>query len=166
MCLFPNKEHDASSSATVSPCWLFFFVVCFYELDASQGFTRTPVCCFSFRLFLGKHCPAAVLTTWIRSEQNAAWWKTACWREMFSWERVFFLELNKWLSSSQALVHGWCCQMGTYCCVLWVLTDLIFPNTGFCCVFCVRNGLAWLLWYGNVTTWEGDGAGTASQAGQ
>lgn len=39
-------------------------------------------------------------------------------------------------------------------------------NTGFCCVFCVRNGLAWLLWCGNVTTWEGDVATTASLAGQ
>lgn len=76
-----------------------------------------------------------------------------------------FLDLKKWLSASQALVHGWCCQMGTYCCLLWVMTVLIFPHTGFCCAFCVRNGLAWLL-YEDVTTWEGAWALINSPADQ
>lgn len=30
----------------------------------------------------------------------------------------------------------------------------------------MRDGLAWLLWYGDVTTWEGDGAATDSRADQ
>lgn len=41
-----------------------------------------------------------------------------------------------------------------------------FSQHGLLFGFCVRNGLAWLLWYGNVTTWEGDGAGIDSRAGQ
>lgn len=75
------------------------------------------------------HCPAAVLTTWIRSEQNAAFWKTACcWRETDD----CLLELNKWLSSSQALVHGWCCQMGNlWLCPLGADGSHFSPNTGF-----------------------------------
>lgn len=169
MCLSPTKS---TTPAQVQQCrcagCFFFLLFVFSEPGAVCESSTTPEPClllFLSVLFFfswGKHCcpAAAVLTTWIRSEQNAAWWKTACWRE----REMFFL--NKWLSSSRVLVHGWCCQMGTYCWVLWVLTDLIFPNTGFCCVFCVRNGLAWLLWYGNVTTWEGDGAVIDSQAGQ
>lgn len=53
----------------------------------------------------------------------------------------------------------------TYC-VLWILTGLIFPQHWLCCVFSVRSRLAWLLWKGNVTTWEGFRAGTANLSGQ
>lgn len=125
MCLIsPTKR---TTPAQAQQCRSAFPLVCF---DGILGFTRKPALLSScLQVVFDIHCPAAVLTTWIRSEQNAAFWKTACsWRETDD----CLLELNKLLSSSQALVHGWCCQMGNlWLCPLGADGSHFPPNTGF-----------------------------------
>lgn len=108
MCLIsPTKR---TTPAQAQQC-RFAFVPRLFWWDSGIHKKALPSSCL--QVVFDIHCPAAVLTTWIRSEQNAAFWKTACsWRETDD----CLLELNKWLSSSQALVHGWCYQMGN----LWM----------------------------------------------
>lgn len=167
----PNKEHDASSGATVL---LSAFIVCFSEPGAVSESSAHRTSAAAFFQFLGKRrfsccCTHHLDQIWAErsSVENCLLEeeteRCCCWGVFCT--SCCFLDLKKWLSASQALVHGWCCQMGTYCCLLWVMTVLIFPHTGFCCAFCVRNGLAWLL-YEDVTMWEGAWALINSPADQ
>lgn len=73
VCNMPNKENDASSSATVPLC--FFSSVCFDGIPVifkKDHFTVVLFAGFGFFFFFNKQSPAAVLTTRIRSVQNAA----------------------------------------------------------------------------------------------
>lgn len=133
----PNKEHDASSGATVL---LPAFIVCFSEPGAVSESSAHRTSAAAFFQVLGKRrfsccCTHHLDQIWAErsSVENCLLEeeteRCCCWGIFCT--SCCFLDLKKWLSASQALVHGWCCQMGTYCCLLWVMTVLIFPTRAF-----------------------------------
>lgn len=142
-CVYPQQR--ATTTAQVQQ-WVFF--VCFFRAWCSLWIQHDRFSEVNTAMLLYSP-PGSDLS------KTQHWWKYACWRKTEMFFSLLFFKLNKWLSSSQALVHVWCCQMGTYCCVLWVLTDLIFsPYTGFCCVFCV-SVMDWHGYFGTETSPRG-----------